>query len=242
MNVASQSSRGRSRSRSRSLSVRRYARRTSVVSVPRTLRYDGTCKFTRVVEGNYSVGPAIGWNIGASNYAEAIFTFSPTAMTLWGSNVNYIVANLPNAAEIAALWERVKIDKVEMTFTANITDNVATGTTPAYSAVNLLIANDINGPTSGSSTTDNMRQLATCKHYKLGGDQPVVKWTVRPKYQRLVQYTALSSSTEPATGFVASDTDIPHYGVRVGIPNTSVLGAGKITIEAKFFFTAKNVK
>lgn len=235
----SQTTRGRSRSRSRSTS-RRVVRRIS--AVPRGLSYDGTCKFSRTCTLFSTITGTTGWSLGATNYGEVIYTFSPLGMTCWGSNINYDFVGLPNAAEIGSLWDRCKIDKVELSVTSYCTD-LAVQTTPvSRTALRIYIGNDVNGPTAGSFGTDLTTQLSSCTLYNIAGDQPVVKWTVRPKFQRLVQYTALSSSTEPASGYVDSTTDIPHYGVRMAIPAVGLTGPNKITVSAKFFFSCKNIK
>lgn len=192
------------------------------------------------------VSAALGFAIGASTYQEMLLTFSPTAMTFWGSNVNYWPATMVNAAEIAALWERVKIDKVELSFSTDVTAHAlvnATAAAPTYSPLTVLIVNDVNGPTTGGGNTiDQILQNTTAKEYKLGADMPIAKWTVRPKYQRLIQYTSINSANEPATGFVESGVDIPHYGVRVGILDASRVGGCHLIVTAKMYFHCKNLK
>lgn len=239
-----------SRSRSRSRTRRSVARSRSVParSLVPSLRYDGEARITRSVDIILDVkqgagGVPGGFALGTSNYCEALMTFSPLGVTMWGSNVNYSFFGLPNASEIAALWERVKIEKVELTLTSDGTDHVGIGTVPPHQAMSIYLANDINGPTSGS-TGDITRVLqeSECKRYKVGGNSPAVKWTIRnPKYQRLIQYTSINSSYEPANGYVAADTDIPHYGVRVGIAGAVLVNACHMNVTAKFFFHVKNL-
>lgn len=245
MNVASQSSAGRSsRSRSRSASTRQVRRRNAIVAFPRSnLKYDGEARICRTAIASLPIGDKIGFNIGASNYAEVVLTYSPTGFTVWGSSVNYITFGLPNAAEISGLWDRVKLDKVELTINGDSMDHMVGGLVQDHTTPELLIGNDVNGPALGSTTAvDMVLQESSCKKYKLNSNLPEIKWTVRPKYQRLIQYTSINSSYEPATGFVQSDTDIPHYGTRIGIANTGYNGRARVSISAKFFFHCKNLK
>lgn len=234
--------RSASRSRSRS-STKKYVRRavssTSVIARP-LKSYDGTCSFTRSVATNIGITSGSGFALGASTYGEIIATFSPIGVTYWGSNVNYNTVGLPQASEIAATWERVKIDKVVLEFTTVGTD--ANGSSAGGYSGRLMLANDIDGPTAGSGGNELTMQCTGCKTVNTSGDQPVVSWKCVPKFKRLVQYTALSSSTEPATGFVDSATDIPHYGVRIALPQQGVVQAGKLLIVAKFYLTCKNIK
>lgn len=241
---ASLTTRGsRSRSRSRSTSVARSTRFRKANPVFRALSYDGTCNFTRTATCHFATNSGNGIGIGASNYAEAIFTFSPTGVTLWGSNVNYTVFPLPQAAEIAGLWDRVRIDKVEMFFSSNTGEVPANAAASATHCPMICLGNDVNGPTSGGATSlDQVLQLSTCKSYNMEGSR-IIKWTInKPKYQRLVQFTSINSANEPAWGFVESNTDIPHYGVRIGVLDAANTQTSRIVCTAKFFFTAKNVK
>lgn len=240
MDVSFSSRRTRSRSRSRSRSVR-----TRGTRVPRfRALYSGDCKFTRSCQMALSTSAGLGFAVVAANYQEVMFTFSPTGVTMWGSNVNYVTFPLPQASEIAGLWDRIKIDKVKLTFTSNVGEAPPTSTATVLHAPMIVIGNDVNGPTSGGATSiDQVLQLSTCKTYTLDGSNKPAVWTIHnPKYQRLIQYTSINSSYEPAIGYVASDTDIPHYGVRVGLLNSTDLVACRIIATAKFYFSAKNVK
>jgi len=235
--------RSASRSRSRS-STKRNVRRAvsqsdSVIARP-IKSYDGTCSFSRSVATNIVITSGSGFRLGATDYGEMIATYSPIGITFWGSNVNYVHVGLPQAAEIASMWERVKIDKVVLELSTIGTD--ANGSSAGGYSGRLMIGNDINGPTGGSGGNELTMQTTGCKTVNTAGDQPVYYHKCVPKFQRLVQYTALSSSTEPATGFVDSATDIPHYGTRIALPQAGVAQAGRLLIVAKFFLTAKNVK
>lgn len=235
----------RSRSRSRSVAGKRrsIARSRSVPAismVPRSLTYDGTCSFARSVAINIGITSGAGFTLGASTYGEMIATYSPLGITFWGSNVNYSAVQLPQVSEISAMWERIRIDKVILELSTVGTDT--TGSSAGGYSGRLMIANDYNGPTGGSGGNELTMQCTGCKTINTAGDQPVHYHKCVPKYQRLVQYTALNSSTEPASGFVDSSTDIPHYGTRIALPQAGVAQAGRLLIVAKFYFTAKNIK
>lgn len=212
-----------------------------ISKVSRALKYDGTAHLTRIANATADYNANTGFSIGASAYQEFILTFSPLGVTIWGSNINYFFNSLPNVGELSALYDRIKIDKVEILFSPCVTDN-GSAAAQGFVAPRLYIANDINGPTSGSTVdTTGIRQLTSCKVFNGTSDAKDIKWTCYPSYQRLIQYTSLASSFEPARGFVASDTDIPHYGVRVACAPTNV-GAFKMNMNFKFFLSLKNVK
>lgn len=213
--------------------------RSMRISRPIGVRYNGEYKLNRTIALNLQVGTAgVGWRIGASDFPSFAMVFDPTGLTIFGSAVQFNNYPLTNAAELSALWERIRIDKVELTFapTFDQAEGIATG----FSAVpQYAICNDVNNAAAGTSLGEIL-QHPDCKHVSTG-DQ--FKWTVKPKYQRQVYYSAISSSYEPATGFVNSDTAIPHYSVHVGLLNQAILSANtSMLVTAKYFMTLRNVK
>jgi len=213
-------SRKRSRtSRAMSVPLRRYM---SVRGTP-----GGTYEFTRTVTGGLAITNT-GFPIGIASYAAATWTVTPNNLYLTSGvagNVNTYV--VPGAADFAALFDKIKIDKVEFTFSQSQT-----------SAANLLMfAIDDNDTTT---SPDQIRQM-NCKTWQPGSNTNVFKITFYPKYQRIVYYTSLLSSYEPASGYVVSGTDIPHYGLKMGI-DLLANSASQLNFAAKIFFKCKEVK
>jgi len=213
----------------------RSSMRTAAVSrrVPRSIRYNGETAFTRTANTSIICGPN-GFAIGASNFPALSFQFDPAGFVYYGSAVASAAVALPNAAEIAAFWDLVAIDKVEMTFTSTFDPSTVT---TANLVPRLIIATDYNTGGAGTSL-DAIYEHSDAKPL----DGTITKWTVRPKYQRIVYYTALTSSYEPSRGFVNADTAIPHYGVLLGIRDFPSLTSGRLNVNCKFFFRAKNNK
>jgi len=214
--------------------------RLAVQRIPRGLRYNGENKITRVVSTSFRY-TNLGFNVGAGTSEAINFVFDPTGVTIWISALVSVTVPLPNAAELAALYDQVRIDKVELTMAAS--QQASTG---AFSSsilpARLIICNDDNNG-QGSATLAEIKQQPNKVFYD--GDGKAVKWTCYPKYQRIVYFTSLVSNYEPARGFVNSDAAIPHYGMRLGIDNLSFFGAtnqGNIDLSWKFFLTLKNVK
>lgn len=188
-----------------------------------------------------------GFTIAGQNYSDATFTFSPQYLRLRGDSTHELTALIPQAAELAAVWERVRIDKVELTITSNLTDSAvpATGTTPVTNASpRIVLANDWSGPNSGGSqgNLSNVLQETDAQLYHIGGDLKPVQWTIyKPKYNRLVQFTDTESAYEPSVGFVESVSDIQHNGVRIGLADIASIYGCRMLVFAKFYFTFKNV-
>jgi len=203
--------------------------------VPRTLRYTGETSFTRTANVSIAVTSGLGFTIGASAHEALAFTFDPTGVTWYGSSVSFASIPLPNAAEIAALWDMISIDKVEMTITSLYDPSDAGGTTNF--APRMLICNDYNSGVTGTSLSA-IQEHSDCKTLNRMNN----KWAVKPKYQRVVYFTAVSSSYEPARGFVNADSAIPHYGTHIGIIERPLVQGGRVNFSFKFFMRAKNVK
>lgn len=238
--------RSRSGSRSRSRSVKRGRAQRATSMIVRQPRYAGSCQLTRSCVMSVPIVATHGFQIQSVDWTEAFLSFSPQYLKLHGDDTHFIQAAVPFYAELANVWERVRIDKVELSITSNLIDEAATvasGQAPSTNAPRLILANDYMGPKVGASTnTSLVNQQTGAKFYHAGGDHPIIKWTcTKPKYSRLVQYSDIESASEPATGFVASDTDIPHCGVRIGIANAEFVHGCRLSIFAKFFFSFQNI-
>lgn len=192
---------------------------------------------------NFQLGytSVTGFNIAGTIVPAFSMTFSPLGVSVWASLLNSISIALPNIAEIAALFERVRIDKVEIDFQWT-TEDSGTGASTALQAAGprLLASIDYTDGQNGSSLAQ-IQQQEGCRFYSGTSDKPN-RFTIRPKFQRLVYFTATTSSFEPAVGFVAADSDIPHYGVRMGAVAPGNVGQGQLQFNMKYYLTCKNIK
>lgn len=223
----------RSRSDATSMVRRIKPRRLAIARLPKK-SFNGYCEFTRSCTISLATTAAAGWTIGASSFAALCAVFSPTEVSLYGSAVGFLSQGLPNAAEIAALWDSVEIYKVEVTMD-HYNDPSQGGNSTAMPRV--AICNDYNDGSAGT-TVDAILQHSDCKYTSSRSN----KWTVYPKHQRVIYYNAVTSSYEPARGFVTAGVGIPHYGVHFGITEVATIAAGRTTWNFKTFFRAKNTK
>lgn len=195
---------------------------------------DGVYEFTRTVNGRMDISNS-GISIGAARYSAGTFVFTPQNIQLVsGVAGNTNTYSIPNSAEFAALFDKIKIDKVEMTFfNAQTAASGLTSNQP-----NLLVfANDDNDT---NANPDTIKQM-DCKVWQPGFNASKCKMVCKPKYQRLVYYTSLVSSYEPTSGYVVSDTAIPHYGIKVGVDIINDIGY-MVNWTAKVYFKCKEVK
>lgn len=216
---------------------RQLTLRSKLYAAP-TVKYDGEMRLTRTCAYAFPTNGS-GMTISGTNFPAWFITFTPNDATVWGSSIAFQTFNIPNASEIAALYDRVFIEKVEVSCSFIGTDatTVAAVTT---GCPRIWYAPDYTDGTTGNTLAQTQQQGA-CKFAVLSGNRPPTKMIIRPMYQRVVYYTAVASSYEPARGYVASGTSIPHYGVRMAVDNTT-LGVGAIEFSLKFYFRCKNVK
>ena len=205
----------------------------------RQLRYNGELKITRVVSAAIVFNNG-GFTISGAGSQAIAFTFDPGNVYVYGSGITSATFAVPGASELSNLYELLRIDKVEMTWSPSITGAGAISPSPP-GCPKFLVAFD---PNDGAAPgMDQLRQQNPKEFYSIDGTSH--KYTCRPKFQRIVYQTALVSNYEAASGFVNSDSTIPHYAIKMGIPNASNLATvagGNVEFNFKIFYTLKNPK
>lgn len=180
---------------------------------------------------------ATGIPIGAGNYEAATFTFTPGTINLVsGIAGNTSTWNIPNAAELAALWDKVKIDRVVMKFMTNVQG--PTGASSGAVQSPIYFAEDDNDTAASLAQIQQME----CTTWQPGMNTSTFTIQLKPKYQRLVYYTSLISSYEPTRGYVVSGTEIPHYGLKIGVPLNAVAVGMRINVDVNIYYKLKELK
>jgi len=201
-------------------------------------RTNGVYNFTRKVSFSVTYGNN-GITIGPSTQAGMGIVFTPVSV-LVGNTVGNATYNIPNAAEYAAMWDRVMIDKVVMEVygrNQDPTTGIANSSCPVC-----YYCSDYNDVANTDLTI--IQQMGDCKTWypnPQGALGPLV-YTCYPRYQRQVTFTGLANSIEPARGYVISDTAIPHYGIRFAIETNNYNGNGILSFVMTYHFKVKNVK
>lgn len=243
MDLTQSQKRGRSTTRSRSASRSRsrslYKFGGGYIGRPyKSIRLNGEYKLSRTTNMYIPINNS-GFVLGLSTFAGIGLIFSPQDVlavgTLAGGTIQSFV---PNFAEIASLWERVRIDKIEIQISGRMTDK-ASGSTGTTAVPVIYYAEDHNDVYS--NTLAITQQQAGCQTWHATSNSPDLCFTVRPKYQRIVYFTAATSSYEPSRGFVVADTAIPHYGLRMAV-ELGQLDAQGIFIRFKYHYSLKDVK
>lgn len=110
----------------------------------------------------------------------------------------------------------------------------------------IRVVHDYNDSTVLASE-DAALQYENCKSYKLGS---AFKVTLYPKILAETYRTAVTSAYQSISPkyFDTTETAIPHYGVKVYLPqltgdiNDNNIGKALYTIRGTFYFDCKNVK
>lgn len=204
----------------------------------------GTYDITRMVNFYVKITAGQFSNDLASVFSEGIaLTFSPQNIRVYQTSAVTKTIAVPNAAELSAIWDQIKIERVDLQFGLGI--GTVASTSVAFNPLQIVMANDDNDTTS---TVTEVQQLTGHKMwYGNSGDNSNCTMSVKPSYQRLIYYTAALSGYEPARGYVRSDYDIEHYATKLAIvipPGTpaSVAASGNLAVSAKFTFRCKNLK
>lgn len=151
-----------------------------------------------------------------------------------------IDAVVPAYAELAAVWDRVKIEKVELTVSSRAQDPVAPVTLTTNDSVPVIyFANDYTDVYN--NTLDRTQQTGGVKAWHATSTSKDWKWNVVPKYQRGL-YTPTVSQYEPASGYVSSVDELPHYGTRMAMDFGNEVGNGGIYIVFKLFYCLSDTK
>lgn len=219
-----------------------------VGSIPLAIRTRGTPKgyyeitrtlnfYVKIILGQFSddTGTTLSEGIGLSFSSQACRVYQSSSVTK--------VVPLPNYAELAALFDEVKLSKVELNFGVGI--GTVASTSVAYNPLQIVYGTDDNDM---ASTLAICQQLGDSKTwYGNSGDNSNMSMVCYPKYQRIVYYTALLSGYEPTQGYVRSDYDIEHYGVKMAVvipPGTpsAVAASGNMAVSCKFTMRCKSLK
>lgn len=247
---------GTQRKRARKSSTpARYSRTATATPVAPSLRRylglrgtpQGVYELVRTTNGTMRITAATGFDNGVSTSESIGITFSLQNIRIYAANGTTLLNTfpIPNAAEISALWDDVKIDRVDVTMYGHTAPSNTPLTTTAYVIGNQFVyGTDDNDAVSSLAT---VQQLADCKSMYLitnsGNNEKRV--TLKPKYQQIIYYTSLSSGYEPKHGYIRSDYDIEHYALkiaRVPMNNAADNANGQINFNFRLHLKCKNLK
>jgi hypothetical protein len=208
------------------------------MAVPRrTLKWNGEYAVTRMTYMNLAYS-SDGFLVGGVNFPGIGIVFNLGSVNIVSSTVGPTQqSTIPNYAELIGLWDRIHLSRVKIEVSNTCMDPSNSGT---FTSTPIIFYAADNSDVIGNTLAITQQQQ-NVKSFKSTSSLPSYIINVYPKYQRIVYYTSVLSSYEPATGFVASSTDIPHYGLRLAMPLERV-GFGNLQLSFTYYYKCKDVK
>lgn len=207
-------SRSRSRSREPPKRSRRSTSRSSRGPLYRSLTSGGVHTLTKSVSLRMRVNsngyvfdngivPSLSFNIWMTNQD----------VWIWGNPSNYTASNVPGYTDLAALFDEVMVEKVDITIFSH-NDPTTSGTGSSM----ILYAKDYNDKVAPASLGD-IQQYSDVRGYTLTNAY-ITKMSWSPKFLTYTLDSAgLSQASTPKTGFIRSNLAIDHYGIKGYIVN-----------------------
>lgn len=202
---------------------------------------NGVHEFTRIAQWDFRVQPA-GITVGTNTASGFQITFYPGSIQVYNQATAPQSITIPGSGDLSALFDQIKIDKVEVRFINKNSTSPATGTVANNgTTIDLDTCIDFNDPTVPTSNT-TVTQYDTCKSDCLSQDGKHTQYvTLKPMFQTLVSYTTLTSSNLPQRGYLPAD-EIPHYGIKGWVNGQSGSQSSTMRMIFKVHYKCKNVR
>lgn len=156
--------------------------------------------------------------------------------------------NIPQIASYVELFEYYRIDKVVIDFrykTSGLYANTDPAAGKSIQEINptIIFKVDHNDATADSVVT--LMESMRTKEKQLTNSSPNFSIQIKPAILTELYKTALASAYAPKwkTFLSMTDTNVPHYGLKVNIQCPAASGLadyGTLMIQQKIYFTAKN--
>lgn len=193
-------------------------------------------RFTRMNETTFTLTAGGGFSDGVATNQSLQMEFSLNAVQYYlGGAVS--TAQSLNPAELTTLFDQYRIDAIEIKIMATGDPNTftATGTLPRF-----YICNDYDDAGALGSLAQVQQQQGV-KIFQPGAiDKSYTHW-VRPKLLTQTYRTAVTTGYAPAQSAVWVDctqSDVPHYGVKIW--NTGSGVAATVTFSIRAYISVKN--
>jgi len=233
-------SRSRSRSRSREppkRSRRSYSSSRRPMSVSRGLSNPlRSVTMTKSCEIRMQCNTTgYSWNVGLTPSTTFSIWFTPQDVFIWSNTTNYSTVSVPGYTDLAALFDEIMIEKVEIQiFTGN------DATTAGSGSAQIIYCTDYNDKNAPSNTGD-VQQYADVRAMNMS-NQFINKMSIRPKFLTFALDSAgITQASTPVRGYTRSNLAVEHYGIKaafINIPPNSMFH----TYQFKFIYKCRTFK
>lgn len=195
---------------------------------------NGVHQFKRVTSLDFAVRDT-GITVGGVAGQGLGIQFLPSQLVLSNSGGGLATVLFAGFAELPALFDQLKITKTIVRFRSR-NDSSNSSVNNAIEIATCVDFNEANAP----AAIGDIQQYATFKSNVIepGGKQHAV--SLKPQWTELVYYTAALSGYASKTGYIRSDYDIPHYGLKAWITGSSSIQT--LQIEVEYLLECKNTK
>jgi len=154
---------------------------------------------------------------------------------IWGNASNYITTSIPGYSDLAALFDEVMLDSVDVEiYATNLEALTNTGSTV------FVMCSDYNDHNAPANISDVL-QYKDCKVVQLLSTSPF-KRRVQPM---MLTYTldsaGVSQASEPHRGFIRSNLDIEHNCIK-GSLMTAPSTLQQYTVLFRYYYKCRTVK
>lgn len=183
-------------------------------------------------------------NTGVLNFAMIFTPQDLSCVNSLGAVYPSGTIALPNAAEFAALFDEIMIDKVEVTMMGSFVQVNASGTNATICPAQILIATDDNSTDSSLSV---LQQMGDCQIWHANNQTTSQKTvTIKPKFNTQIYYNTLASAYKPSRGYVQSSVAVPHYALLLNMRPNYTSGQqvpnGYVNFSVKYYLKCRNLK
>jgi len=173
--------------------------------------------------------------VGVTQFKLFSLWFTNQNAYIWSNTTNYSTVALAGYTDIAALFDEVKIDAIEISITTGNDPSIAGG----FGSAVICMATDYNDKNAPTSLGD-VQQYADVRQIRLANNF-VHKEIITPKF---LTYSLDSSgaaiASSPRTGYVRSNLDIEHFGLKGAFMlDAPAAGTSYVVFNFKYKFICK---
>lgn len=257
-NVITDAVRSYARKRARStktLPKTRSAWRKGVVS-----KMPSTFKFTRFVSTGQSGAPLyvgtgttgiISFLSGSTQSPSLSLSFSLDALRVNLGSTQIAAVVVPNYTEFGALFDKFRIDKVDVYYTSSVYSNGAMGAN--QSMYMPACAYTVDTDDANAATCSDLQQYSTCKYTQFGGNQAKPKllasFKPMPSLALYSNGTTVSGVGDLNSKNLWLDCGTPgtyHYGMKFGLDQVSTTLTAQtwymINFQVRYHLCFKDVR
>jgi len=189
------------------------------------------CAQVPLTIGTNGIIPAV----GIVPYLNFSIWFTNQSAFIWGNASNYITTGIPGYTDLAALFDEVMVDTVEIEIYATNLEAL-TGTGSSY----FVMASDYNDHNAPANITD-LLQYKDCKVVSLLTGIPHKEKVAPMMLSYTLDSAGVSQPSEPVRGFIRSNLDIEH-NCRKGSFMTVPLTVQYYTVLFRYNYKCRTVK